>query len=153
MSHALTLAVDEFGNVLQSAAVGYGRRHDDPDPLLTIADRDKQKRSLATYTENQFTNPVLLDDDYRTPLPCESQTFELLNVAPTSNEPVVTNLFRFGELLSQIEAARDGEHDLPYEDIQGSGAQVGHPYRRLIEHLRTPLPTRRPDRVTALGTA
>src|SRR5262249_48158338 len=29
VSHALTLAVDEFGNVLQSAAVAYGRRHDD----------------------------------------------------------------------------------------------------------------------------
>jgi hypothetical protein len=137
VSHALTLAVDEFGNVLQSAAVGYGRRHDDPDPSLTTVDRAKQKRTLATYTENQFTNPVLLDDDYRAPLPCESGTFELLNVAPTSNKPVVTNLFRFVELLSQIEAASDGEHDLPYEDIQCSGVQAGHPYRRLIEHLRT----------------
>ena len=31
LSHALTLEVDAFGNVLKSAAVGYGRRQPDPD--------------------------------------------------------------------------------------------------------------------------
>ena len=32
VSHAMTLAVDDYGNVLQSVAIGYGRRHDDPGP-------------------------------------------------------------------------------------------------------------------------
>ena len=33
VSHALTLEVDDFGNVRQSAAIGYGRRQ--PDPALS----------------------------------------------------------------------------------------------------------------------
>jgi Insecticide toxin TcdB middle/C-terminal region len=35
----MTLEVDEYGNVLKSVAIGYGRRHDDPDPLLTPVER------------------------------------------------------------------------------------------------------------------
>lgn len=137
VSHAMTLAVDEYGNVLQSVAIGYGRRYDDPDPLLTDEDRNKQKRTLITYTENHYTNPILEDDGYRTPLPCESRTYQLLNVTAVANLPLVTNLFRFDEMLNKIQAANDGYHDLPYEDIDATGAHADHPYRRLIERVRT----------------
>ena len=30
-----------------------------------------------------------------------------------------------------------GSHDLPYEDIDATGATANHPYRRLIEQVRT----------------
>ena len=70
-AHALTLEVDDFGNVLKSAAIGYGRRQ----PDLTLLGRTDQAkadaRSLITYTENRVTNAIEADDDYRTPLPCE----------------------------------------------------------------------------------
>ena len=72
ISHALTLAVDEYGNVLRSAAIGYQRR----TPAF-----DEQGKTLATLTENQYTNAVLANDAYRTPLPAEVKTFEL--TAPT----------------------------------------------------------------------
>ena len=70
VTHAITLAVDPFGNVLQSVAVGYGRRY--LDPALTTTDQTKQASvSLRTYTENSYTNAVVADDSYRAPLPAE----------------------------------------------------------------------------------
>ena len=68
ISHALTLAVDDYGNVLKSVAIGYQRR----TPAF-----DEQNKTLATLTESQYTNAVLEDDAYRTPLPAEVKTYEL----------------------------------------------------------------------------
>lgn len=158
VSHSLTLAVDPFGNVLQSANIGYGRRvlpgnADDPDPLLTAADRAKQRRTLLTYTHNQYTNHVLSDDPlhgedaYRTPLLYETRTFELLNVEATAAEPGVTNLFRFAELGQRIAEAADGDHNVPYEDVEAAAANEDHAYRRLIEALQVRF---RRDDLTAL---
>jgi Salmonella virulence plasmid 65kDa B protein/Insecticide toxin TcdB middle/C-terminal region/Insecticide toxin TcdB middle/N-terminal region len=44
VTHAVTLEVDDFGNVLKSVNIGYGRRFVDPSDLLTAADRSKQQR-------------------------------------------------------------------------------------------------------------
>ena len=78
VSHAVTLAVDDFGNVLQTLRIAYGRRHDDPDPLLTAADRRQTADTcMLTYTENQYTNPIQQDDAYCTAAP-------LLRRAPTN---------------------------------------------------------------------
>ncbi|MCB0184051.1 MAG: hypothetical protein KDE31_07300, partial [Caldilineaceae bacterium] len=137
VSHALTLAVDDFGNVLRSAAIGYGRRYDATDESLTAEERQKQRQLLATYTENGYTNAIEEDDAYRASLPCESQTFQLYHTAPTSNQPGITNLFRFEEIQEQIERAGDGNHDLPYRDLAGSEARQNQPHRRAIEHIRT----------------
>jgi hypothetical protein len=41
------------------------------------------------------------------------------------------------EMLGRIKAASDGEHDIPYEDIDAAGALADAPYRRIIEHVRT----------------
>ena len=81
----MTLEVDAFGNPLKSLAIGYGRRQ--PDPALpTQADRDKQTQTFITYTENRYTNgiddPMLHPDNYRTPLPSETRTYELTGFKP-----------------------------------------------------------------------
>jgi RHS repeat-associated protein len=136
VSHAVTLAVDAFGNALQTVAVAYGRRHDDPDPLLTPADREQQRRLLLTYTEHQYTNAIQQDDAYRSPLLAETRAYELIHVAPDANQPQITNLFRFDELLGKAQAASDGQHDLPYEDIDAAGATTSAPYRRLLDWSR-----------------
>jgi len=136
VSHVANLEVDSFGNVLKSVAIGYGRRFDDYDPVLTADDKRKQKGILVTYSEASYTNAVLLDDAHRAPLPSEASTYELINVVPDAGQPAVTNLFRFAELQKKIQAASDGAHDLPYEDIHAAGAQTGAPYRRLIERSR-----------------
>jgi RHS repeat-associated protein len=134
VNHALTLAVDEYGNVLQSVAVGYGRRL--ADSSLNPEDQEKQTRILLTYTENNYTNPVLQAEIYRTPLPCEARTYELLNVTSDSQLPdIITNLFRFEELQEKLNIAV--AHELPYEGFEAKSAVDDHPYRRLIEHVRT----------------
>jgi len=137
VTHSMILDVDDFSNVLRSVAIGYGRRYDDPDPLLTSDDKEKQRRTLITYTENHFTNPILEKDAHRTPLLCETRNFELLKVKSASNQVGVTNLFRFEEMQGRVREAADGEHDLPYEDVEATGAVEDHAYRRLIEHVRT----------------
>ena len=139
VTHAITLEVDAFGNVLKSVAIGYGRRHDDPD--LTTADQQKQKLAHITFTENLFTNLINEPDDYRTPLPCESRTYELLKANPVDPPelpiPEVTNLFRFEKLNEVIATVSDGNHDLPYEDWDIDEKTLPAPRRRLIEHVRT----------------
>jgi RHS repeat-associated protein len=137
VSHNVTLAVDDYGNVLQSVAIGYGRRFPDPSPLFTNADHGKQAQILLTLTETDYTNAVHERDAYRTPLPAESRTYELLQVWPDAAAPDVTNLFRFDELCAKVRAAGDGRHDLPYEDVNPAALQPGHPYRRPIERARS----------------
>jgi len=138
VTHAFTLAVDTYGNLLQSAAVGYGHRYIDPDlTALDQADQAKQSNILCTYNEASFTNAVLGDDDYRTPLPTQASAYELLQVQPERAQPEVTNLFRFAEFAGKIQAAADGAHEIAYEDLNPAGLNPGQPYRRLLKRERT----------------
>jgi hypothetical protein len=138
VTHSLTLAVDEYGNILRSAAVAYGRRH--PDPGLTLGDQARQQHSHVTFTENRFTVAVLDDDAYRSPLRYESRTCELLNPSPLNppDLPVsgVTNFFRFEKLNAIIDTVDDGNHDLLYEDWNANENSLPGPRRRVIEHVR-----------------
>lgn len=141
VSHSMTLKVDKFGNVLRSAAVGYGRRYDDPDPLLSAEDRNKQKRAHVTFTENDVTNVVDKPDAYRTPLPTESRTYELLKADPVKVQdllgPGATNLFRYEKVNGVIDIVSDGLHDVPYENWNVNETALPAPRRRLIENVRT----------------
>lgn len=136
VGHKLTLDADDYGNALLNAAVAYGRRFDDPDPLLTSVERLHQKKIQVVFTINAVTNPVLNDDAYRAPVLSETRALELLNVAPASNQPDITNLFRFDEIASLIAQASDGLHDIPYQDIDATGVSGSSPFRRLFEHRR-----------------
>jgi RHS repeat-associated protein len=107
------------------------------DPALVPTDQAKQSVTLSTYAEAAYTNAVLLDDAYRTPLPAESSTYELIQVHPDSTQPDVTNLFRFAELQTKVQSASDGKHDLLYENLNPTGLVAGEPYRRLIARDRT----------------
>lgn len=137
VTHAMTLAVDDFGNVLQSVAIAYGRRHPELDSLLSDTDKEKQQQTHITYSENRYTNSILQDDNYRTPLPCESKTFEILKAIPCAHLPLITNLFRHKEMRGLVELASDGKHDIPYEDVEASRAIENHSYRRCIQYVRT----------------
>lgn len=133
VSHALTLEVDCFGNALKTASIGYGRRFEDPDPILTVSDKQEQKRMQVTYTENDYTNAIQLAGDYRTPMPAEARTYEIRNISVDPGHP----FFTFTELSTKLQAASDGSHDLPYEDIEGAGITDNAAWRRLIECVRT----------------
>jgi RHS repeat-associated protein len=123
LGHALTLEVDDFGNVLQSAAIGYGRRQ--PDMTLSPADRAKQTQILITYTENRVTNAVESADEHRAPLPCESRTYELTGLTL----PAGRNRFTFEEILDAGRTAIA----LDYEQTPTPGRLE----KRLLEHVRT----------------
>ena len=120
--------------MLQSAAIGYGRRY--LDPALTPADQAKQTTLLCTYAENAYTNAVLADDRYRTPLPAQSSSYELIQLQPSANQAGLTNLFGFEELQAIIQAAGDGAHEIAFENLNPSGLNAGQPYRRLLERTR-----------------
>jgi len=141
--HNLTMDVDAWGNVVRSAAIAYGRRHPtaDLDPRLPASVRDalheQQTTMHATLTVNRYTDPIDAGPDYRAPLPCESRTYELVQVAPATSQPGGTSLMRFDHLRDAADAAADGSHDLSYEDTWAEGAVQNHPYQRLIEHTRT----------------
>jgi RHS repeat-associated protein len=123
IAHALTLEVDAYGNVLKEAAIGYGRRQ--PDMTLASEDRAKQTEIHITYTENGVTNAIKTADDYRTPLPSESRTYELTGL----NLPAGQNRFTLADILT----AGTGAVPLAYEQKPSTGLLQ----KRLIEHVRT----------------
>jgi RHS repeat-associated protein len=123
ISHDLVLAVDDFGNMLTSARVGYGRLQ--TDPALTPADQTKQSTTLLTYTQQRYTNALEAADAYRTPLGAEARTFELTGLAPSPGAVRFT--------FDQIAAAGAAGTTIPYEQAPTSGTTE----KRLIEHTRT----------------
>ncbi len=137
VAHTMTLAADDYGNVLKAASTGYPRRFPDNAGLPRGPDRHKQKQLLLTFTENDYTNAVREDDAYRTPLPSETRVYELYNFRPEAHRFGVTNLFRFDEMQSKVAEASDGRHDLPYEEMDGTEAFAGKPCRRLFRRTRT----------------
>lgn len=132
ISHAMTLEVDGFGNTLRSLAIGYGRRQSDPT-LPSQADREKQTQTLITYLSSRYTNsiddPVREPDQYRTPAPCESRTYELTGFAPAAG----SGRFTVQEWLANDYERIDSAPSIDYEDA----ADAGTPQKRLIEHVRT----------------
>ena len=135
IGHALTLEVDEFGNVLQSAAIGYGRRQ--PDAALSPSDQVKQTQIFITYTENRLTNAVEGADDHRTPLPCESRTYELTGLTL----PVGSKRFTFEDVLDAgtTAIALDYEKDPTVGLVQKRLIEQGRTYYRR-DNLAGPLP-------------
>ncbi len=122
VDHSLTLEVNEFGNVLKSAALNYGRRV--PDPALDLRDQRKQQL-LITYTENDVTNVIDTDDNYRTPLPSATQTFEITGLLLPPGQ------IRF--TLDNILIASTGAVTIAYETAPTNGVLQ----KRSIEHVRT----------------
>jgi len=144
IGHALTLEVDEFGNVLKEAAIGYGRRTtvrvvdgqgavtQVPNPELQKLDpRDqaRQTQVLVTYTENRVTIALDTADDYRTPLAAETRTYELTGFKPENNAA----RFSFDEWTRNGFALLASATEIPYEQTADNVSKQ----KRLIEHVRT----------------
>jgi hypothetical protein len=123
VTHTLTLRVDDFGNVVASAAIGYGRWR--PDSDLSAPDQEKQAAILLTYTENGFTNPINIGDAYRTPLPSETRTYEVTGLKLTTGQ----HRFAFAEVLSA------GATAAPLNYEQSADERLLQ--KRLIEHMRS----------------
>lgn len=147
IQHALTLEVDKFGNVIKSAAVGYGCCWNAPEETLRAEDKLKQRLIHITTTENTFTNPIENElDCYRTPLPAETRTYELRKPKQEQSVNGPTHRYFLEEMQSYVTQAGDGNHDIAYEDLQFAGAKQAalendeendKYFRRLIEHIHT----------------
>lgn len=135
IGHELVLSVDGFGNVLRSASIAYGRRHRDGDPRLEEADHAAQRRARMQVTERAYTVPVDRDDVWRTPLPCDTRTYEVHGYplpAPDSAAPLAEP----GQLAEKLASFESADADLPYHDVDGTSRGPGT-HRRLIAHQRS----------------
>lgn len=131
IQHALTLEVDDYGNVLKQAAIGYGRR---ASPLSTQWDRERQTTSLLTYTENRVTNAIESSDTRRNPLPCEAITFELTGYAATGAD----GRYQATDFVEPDPAAAGRlRHKVTAPDVAYEATAAGSQRRRPIEWLRT----------------
>jgi RHS repeat-associated protein len=139
ISHALTLEVDGFGNVLRSIAVGY--------PRANVSERQpEQNETHLTLTLNRFANRDDQPDWYRVGLPVETRTFEVVK------PPRATQRFTYTELSDLVTAliplAQDepaATKTIPYErwdwrdqwNPQAEPGGMTNTRLRLIEHVRT----------------
>ena len=127
IAHTLTLQVDDFGNVLKEARIGYGRRQ--PDKDLSVTDQAGQSRLLVTFTQSDVTNAIDDKDNYHAPLPAETRTFELTGCTPENS----AERFSFDEWARHDFALLSQAQEIPYEQT----ADDSKAQRRLIEQLRT----------------
>lgn len=123
VSHALTLAVNDYGNVLQSAAVGYGRRA--PDPSLALADQTRQMQTLITCNQQSYTNAISDEHNYRTPLPSEVLNYELTGLDLSAQQI----RFSFEQLIDAI----DNAETINYHQT----AITGSLQKRVLDWIRT----------------
>lgn len=144
VTHEVTLEVDPYGNPLRSAATAYPRRYEyrgselDQLPTTREAVHAAQAQLLVTGTETAYTNPIDDGTTYRAPQPADTRHYELIHLTPARRAPNLTNLFTADELRAGLVAAGDGRHDLPYDDVDHTGAaNSAEPYRRLLNHSRT----------------
>ena len=148
IQHALTLEVDDYGNVLKEAAIGYGRREtirlvDDYGNLqqvsnpgfaqLAESDKAKQTTALLTYTENRVTNTIDTPAAYRTPLPCEALTFELTGYPATGD----AGRYRAEDFVEPDPASPNHLRHRFATQVAYEEAPEAGPCRRPIEQIRT----------------
>jgi RHS repeat-associated protein len=131
VTQGVTLAVDDYGNIVKSASIAHGRRY--PDERLEDEDRAVQSKILATATENSYTNPVLEGPGYRTPELARSRGFELIRLKAARDG---ARIMRFDEIAHDLAQASDGQHDLAPDDVTGERATGPGVYRRLIQETR-----------------
>lgn len=125
IAHNLNIKSDEYGNVLESAAIVYPRLRE--DTFLPAETQQSQDKTTIIYTQNRFTNDVMNDDKYRLRLPSEVKTFELKGVAKTG---IFYKVGDFEDILSDVKSSKAEYHEID-KPVAGRKAQ-----RRLIEHTR-----------------
>jgi RHS repeat-associated protein len=128
IAHNLNIKLDEYGNVLESAAVVYPRQDEFVDASLPDDTQQAQNKTTVIYTQNQFTNDVIGTDDYRLPLPSEVKTYELKGVAKAIDNDYYT--------VSDFDKILDDSIEVPYHQVETDPAS-GTSQKRLIEHIRT----------------
>ena len=121
IAHALTLEIDDFGNISKAATVKYGRKK--ADPALLPAEQAEQSRTHVVYTMGNFTNAVDTAADYHLPGNFETMTYELTGLTPDKEDYFT---------IAGIKTAIGQSQTIPYE----AQAAAGKKQLRLIEQTR-----------------
>ncbi|PZF73903.1 SpvB/TcaC N-terminal domain-containing protein [Taibaiella soli] len=93
VQHSLTLSVDEYGNVLESAAIVYGRK--DTTGMPDVVATEQQKMHIV-LTDAKYTNDAIVTDDntpslaYHLRVPYEGSSYEATLPAGTSTSEVLS---------------------------------------------------------------
>jgi RHS repeat-associated protein len=124
-SHHLNLELDEYGNVLASAAITYPRTQ--ADASLPDETQWAQGKTVVLYTRNRFTNDAIGEDGNRLRLPSETMTFELQGVARSGRYYGADD---FQGVLSEARTSFAEYAESDRSPVDGK-AQA-----RLIEHVR-----------------
>lgn len=132
--HELTLAVDEYGNILESAKVAYPRRgtHSVPAEVAAV-----QARMLCTYTVTTYTNDVLTNG-YHLRTECEINEWELTGMT------MVGDLWTPDGLYEQFHMAAI----IDYVDTPTTGVLQ----KRMLNGQRNLFYNNNTDTVLTLGT-
>lgn len=133
--HTVTLAVDDYGNVLQAASLAYRRRSTelqglDPaaPPGLESDDVLSQQRTHFSLQLEVFTNAVAGEAHrWRTPQSCERRTLELVSKEWSAATWLT---------LDQLRAAAEQWKKLPILPAHEAWTPEQRGYR-LLEHSRT----------------
>jgi RHS repeat-associated protein len=118
--HDLTLAVDDFGNVVKGAVVAYPRRVPQGGPAWPT----EQSQLLMTYAEADVANEAGHADWYRIGFPVESRTFELTGIVPVNANGVFSATELFSKAMGATQIAFEASPD-------------GSPQKRLLSRART----------------
>ena len=141
ITHTMTLAVDEYGNVERSVAIAYRRRE------LSDVLEPEQTDTHITFTVNRFANCTEAEDWYRVGLPVETRTYEMVNPPEPGIIDHLVEPFRFQaisalteELFPPAKVEPNDSKLWSYErwDWRGNPENAPPDTRlRPIEHLRT----------------
>lgn len=126
IAHNLNIKLDEYGNVLESAAVVYPRLI--VNASLPAETQEEQNKTVITYTQNGFTNDVISDKTYRLRLPSEAKTFELKGVAKSGAFYTPAD---FADILLDARSDTPLYHEIDKPLISGKAQ------KRLIEQFRS----------------
>jgi RHS repeat-associated protein len=121
IAHELNTVIDEFGHIVESASVVYGRAT--ADGSLPPEVQIEQERIRVRYTVNGYTSDVDSLRSWRVRLLCETRAFELTGVPPAAA------CFTLDELRNGFISAVP----LGFE----SSAHPGLREKRLLQHQRT----------------
>jgi len=135
MQHQLIVAVDDFGNVTQSAAIGYPRRTAQREAEEAATERalNEQERLWSTVSDASFINETAQRSWYRVGVPVETATWEFTGLeAPERRSDSSAPEARWRAFtVDTVRDAISNSSTLSFEQSATTGLQ-----RRLVEARR-----------------
>lgn len=145
IAHTLTLETDDLNNVLEAVSIVYPRNLDfvNAESVLIIDENDSvttrkakekgrkgQLKNWITFTKNDFTNDIILPEDYHLRKGWQTRSYELTGLKPSKD---IFSIEDLKEAFKKNLSLSDDKLALDYFKI-GDGAK---PEKRLIEHAKT----------------